>query len=196
MKELIFFSHNKHKINEVIKILQNNKIKILTLYDFPNTYKPKETGETFKDNALIKSTFGFKSFGLPCFADDSGICISAIKNLPGIKSKRFLLENGGLDQTFKMIINKTKIKNNYKAFFQTSIALTIDNQHSVYFDGIVSGEISNKPLGSQGFDYDPIFIPYGTNKTYAQMLVEEKNKISHRAIAIKKLKNFILNLID
>ena len=73
---------------------------------------------------------------------------------------------------------------------------TIDNQHSVYFDGIVSGEISNKPLGSQGFDYDPIFIPYGTNKTYAQMLVEEKNKISHRAIAIKKLKNFILNLID
>ena len=196
MKELIFFSHNKHKINEVIKILQNNKIKILTLYDFPNTYKPKETGETFKDNALIKSTFGFKSFGLPCFADDSGICISAIKNLPGIKSKRFLLENGGLDQTFKMIINKTKIKNNYKAFFQTSIALTIDNQHSVYFDGIVSGKISNKPLGSQGFDYDPIFIPCGTNKTYAQMLVEEKNKISHRAIAIKKLKNFILNLID
>ena len=196
MKELIFFSHNKHKINEVIKILQNNKIKILTLYDFPNTYKPKETGETFKDNALIKSTFGFKSFGLPCFADDSGICISAIKNLPGIKSKRFLLENGGLDQTFKMIINETKIKNNYKAFFQTSIALTIDNQHSVYFDGIVSGEISNKPLGSQGFDYDPIFIPCGTKKTFAQMSEKEKNKISHRAIAIKKLKNFILNLID
>ena len=196
MKELIFFSHNKHKINEVIKILQNNKIKILTLYDFPNTYKPKETGETFKDNALIKSTFGFKSFGLPCFADDSGICISAIKNLPGIKSKRFLLENGGLDQTFKMIINKTKIKNNYKAFFQTSIALTIDNQHSVYFDGIVSGKISNKPLGSRGFHYDPIFIPDGTNKTFAQMLEEEKNKISHRAIAIKKFKNFIINLID
>ena len=196
MKELIFFSHNKHKINQVIKILQNNKIKILTLYDFPNTYKPKETGETFKDNALIKSTFGFKSFGLPCFADDSGICISAIKNLPGVKSKRFLLENGGLDKTFKMIIDESKIKNNYKAFFQTSIALTIDEQHSVYFSGIVSGKISDKPLGSRGFDYDPIFIPCGANKTYAQMLTEEKNKISHRAIAIKKLKNFILNSIN
>ena len=196
MKEIVFFSHNKNKINEVIKILQNYQIKILTLYDFPNIYKPKETGKTFKDNALIKSTFGFKSFGLPCFADDSGICISALDNLPGIKSKRFQIEHGGLDKTFKMIINQTKKKNNYKAFFQTSIALTIDNQNSVCFDGIVYGKITSKPIGSRGFHYDPIFIPDGTNKTFAQMLEEEKNKISHRAIAIKKLKNFILNLID
>ena len=196
MKEIVFFSHNQYKINEVIKIFQNYKIKILTLCDFPDIYKPKETGKTFKDNALIKSTFGFKSFGLPCFADDSGICISALDNLPGIKSKRFQLENGGFDKTFKMIINQTKIKDNYRAFFQTSIALTVDNQNSVCFDGIVSGKISNKPLGSRGFHYDPIFIPDGTNKTFAQMLEEEKNKVSHRAIAIKKLINFILNLID
>ena len=86
--------------------------------------------------------------------------------------------------------------NNYKAFFQTSIALTIDNQNSVCFDGIVSGKISDKPLGSRGFHYDPIFMPDGANKTFAQMLEEEKNKISHRAIAIKKLKHFIINLID
>ena len=196
MKEIVFFSHNKHKINEVIKILQNYKIKILTLNDFPNVAKPEETGKTFKDNAMIKSTFGFKSFGFPCFADDSGICISALDNKPGIKSKRFQIENGGLNKTFNMIINQANIKNNYKAFFQSSIALTIDNQNTVCFDGIVFGKISDKPLGSRGFHYDPIFIPDGTNKTYAQMLEKEKNKISHRAIAIKKLKNFILNLID
>ena len=196
MKEIIFFSHNKYKINEVINIFQNYNIKLLTLYDFPDIYKPEETGKTFKENAMIKSTFGFKFFGLPCFADDSGICISALNNLPGVKSKRFKIENGGFEKTFQIIINQTNIKNNYKAFFQSSIALTIDNQNSVCFDGIVFGKISDKPLGSRGFHYDPIFIPDGTNKTYAQMLEKEKNIISHRAIAIKKLKNFILKLID
>ena len=136
MKEIVFFSHNKYKINEVIAILQNYKIKILTLYDFPYIHKPKETGKTFKDNAMIKSTFGYKSLGLPCFADDSGICISALDNQPGIKSKRFQIENGGFDKTFKKIINQAKIKKDYKAFFQTSIAFTIDNQNSVCFEGI------------------------------------------------------------
>ena len=196
MKEIVFFSHNKYKIDEVTKILQNNKIRILTLNDLPDINKPKETGKTFKENAMIKSTFGFKSFGLPCFADDSGICIGALDNQPGIKSKRFQIENGGLKKTFNMIINQTKIKKNYKAFFQTSVALTIDNKNSEYFDGIIYGKISSKPLGSRGFHYDPIFIPSGANKTFAQMLDKEKNKISHRAIAMKKLKNFILNLID
>ena len=121
MKEIIFFSHNKYKINEVINIFQNYNIKLLTLYDFPDIYNPEETGKTFKENAMIKSTFGFKFFGLPCFADDSGICISALNNLPGVKSKRFKIENGGFEKTFQIIINQTKIKKNYKAFFQTSI---------------------------------------------------------------------------
>ena len=196
MKEIVFFSHNKYKINEVVKILQNYKIKILTLYDFPKTYKPEETGKTFKENAVIKSTFGFKSFGLPCFADDSGICINALNNQPGIKSKRFVKENGGYEKTFSIIINQAKIKNNYKAFFQTSIALTINNKTTVYFDGIISGKISIKPLGALGFHYDPIFIPDGRNKTFAEMSAAEKNKISHRCIAIKKLEYFLLNLID
>ena len=129
-------------------------------------------------------------------SDDSGICISALNYLPGIKSKRFQLENGGFDKTFKMIINQTKIKNNYKAFFQTSIALTTDSRNSVCFDGIVHGKISSKPRGLRGFHYDPIFIPNGTNKTFAQMSEEEKNNISHRAIAMKKLINFIISSIN
>ena len=196
MKEIIFFSHNKYKINEVIKLFKNYKIKILTLYDFPNICEPKETGGTFRDNAMIKSIFGFNSFGLPCFADDSGICIGALNNKPGIKSKRFQIENGGFKKTFDMIIRQTKIKKNNRAFFQTSIVLTLDKHNSVCFDGKVFGKISSKPVGSKGFHYDPIFIPNGTNKTFAQMSDREKNTISHRSIAIKKLKNFIINLID
>mgnify|MGYP001234384399 FL=1 len=101
MKKIVFFSHNKYKINEVINIFQISKIKILTPYDFPKTYTPEETGKTFRDNAIIKSTFGFRSFELPCFAEDSGICISALDNQPGIKSKRFLEQNGGFKKTFK-----------------------------------------------------------------------------------------------
>jgi len=190
VKELLFFSHNKFKIKEVRQILQSSEIKILTLYDFPEINEPKEIGETFEENAMIKSAFGFKSFGLPCFADDSGICIKALNNLPGIKSKRFQKENGGYKKTFDIIINQTKLKKNYKAFFQTSIALTINDQNTVYFNGIANGEISNRPLGSLGFHYDPIFIPADKNKTFAQMTQKEKNKISHRAIALKKLKKY------
>ena len=99
MRDIVFFSHNKYKINEVTEILQNNKIRVLTLYDLPNVNIPKETGKTFKENAMIKSAFGFKSFGLPCFADDSGICISALNNKPGIKSKRYQERNGGFEKT-------------------------------------------------------------------------------------------------
>ncbi len=190
MKELIFFSHNKYKIKEVKQILKIPKIKILTLDDFPKINEPRETGKTFEENAMIKSTFGFKYFGLPCFADDSGICINALNNQPGIKSKRFQKENGGYKKTFDIIINQTKFKKNYKAFFQTSIALTINDKNTVYFNGIVYGKISSRPLGSLGFHYDPIFIPTDKNKTFSQMTQKEKNKISHRAIAIKKLKKF------
>ena len=137
MKELLFFSHNKFKIKEVKQILQSSKIKILTLNDFPEINEPKEIGRTFKENAMIKSTFGFKFFGLPCFADDSGICIKALNNLPGIKSKRFQEENGGYKKTFDIIIKQTKIKKDYKAFFQTSVALTTNEKNTLFFNGIV-----------------------------------------------------------
>ena len=194
MSKLIFFSYNQHKIREIKKILTNNKLKILTLNNFPKTTGPKEVGKTFSENAIIKSTFGFKKFGLPCFADDSGICISAINNQPGVKSKRFQEKNGGFEKTFEIIIKEVKRKNIYDAFFQTTIALTIEKDKTTCFEGIVKGKISDKPLGQKGFHYDPIFIPNGTNKTYAQMLIKEKNQISHRAIATNKLKKFLEKL--
>ena len=95
-----------------------------------------------------------------------------------------------VDKSFKIIINRAKEKNDYNAFFQTSIAFT-DKIHSICFNGKIYGKISSKPLGLNGFHYDPIFIPQGFNKTFAEMSAEEKNKISHRAIALKKLKKFL-----
>ena len=89
MKELIFFSYNQHKITEIKKILENTRIKILTLNDFPKIDEPEENKETFTKNAIIKSNFGFQKFNIPCFSDDSGICISALNNQPGVRSKRF-----------------------------------------------------------------------------------------------------------
>ena len=194
MNELIFFSYNNHKIEEIKSILENNKFKILTLNDFSKTKMPLENGGTFNKNAMIKSVFGFKKFGIPCFADDSGICIKALNNQPGVKSKRFQEKNGGLKKTFEIIIKEVDRKKNYNAFFQTTIALTTRIGVTKCFEGIVRGTISTKPLGINGFHYDPIFIPDGTNKTYAQMLSTEKNKISHRAIAVNKLKKFLEKL--
>ena len=192
MKKIIFFSHNDNKIKEVKKLFEKTGINILTLHDFPNISEPKETGYTFEENAKIKSSYGYKKIKLPCFADDSGICIGALNGLPGIKSKRFLKKNDDHKKTFKTIIDKAKELSNFHAYFQTSVSLTFDND-SIFFTGVVRGKISSKPRGKHGFHYDPIFIPEGSEKTFSEMSIEEKNKISHRSLAINKLKKFLIS---
>ena len=196
MKKVIFFSHNINKINEIIELFKDSNINVLSLANFSNIKIPEESGSSFKENSKIKSEYGFKILKLPCFADDSGICISALKNFPGIKSKRFLIESGGWDKAFDKIINKTKKLSDSRAYFQTSISLTINQNKTISFNGIVKGNITSNPRGEGGFDYDPIFIPKGYNKTFAEMSSEEKNKISHRAIATKKLKSYLLLLFN
>jgi len=192
VKQILFFSNNIHKIKEVIKFLEYKKIKLLTLNDFPKIIPPLETGSTFKQNALIKSRFGFEKYNIISFADDSGICINALNKKPGVRSKRFIKENGGIKKSFNLIINEAKRKNDFKAFFQTTIALTVNKNKTIFFHGIIDGKISKKPIGNKGFGYDPIFIPNGSNKTFSQMQIQEKNKISHRAIALKKFKNYLI----
>jgi XTP/dITP diphosphohydrolase len=195
VKKIIFFSHNNNKIKEVKKLFEETRINILTLHNFPNISKPKETGSTFEENAKIKSSYGYKTIQLPCFADDSGICIGALDDFPGIKSKRFLKKNDDHKKTFKTIINKAKELSNFHAYFQTSVSLTFDNE-SIFFVGVVRGKISPEPRGKYGFHYDPIFIPEGSKKTFGEMSVKEKNKISHRALAINKLKKFLIRSLN
>ena len=196
MKKVIFFSHNKNKIKEVLNFFNKTKINILSLDSFQNILEIKETGYSFEENAKIKSNYGYKKLKLPCFADDSGICISAMNNFPGIKSKRFLEKHSSYKKTFATIINETKKFSDNRAYFQTSISLTLNQNKTIFFNGVVKGEISSEPKGEYGFHYDPIFIPNGYNKTFAEMPPEEKNKISHRAIAIKKLIKYLIQLFN
>ena len=131
MKEILFFSNNKNKIIEISNFFKNSSIKILSLNDFEKIYSPKENGSTFEENAKIKSLYGYKNFKIICFADDSGICINALKGKPGINSKNFLHSTKNERDILKKIISIAKLKNNYDAEFHSKICLTIANPKPV-----------------------------------------------------------------
>ena len=126
-----------------------------------------------------------------CFADDSGICIECLNGMPGVNSKNYLEKDKDIKNTLNSIINSSIKINKIKAFFQTSICLTLNEHSSFYFNGKIKGTISKKIRGLYGFGYDPIFVPNGYDQTFAEMTLVEKNKISHRAIALQKLKGFL-----
>jgi len=195
VKELIFFSNNKNKYLEVSKLLRDIPITILSLDNFDKIKSPNENGISFEENAKIKSNFGLKTLKKPCFADDSGICIEAMDKNPGINSKKFLKKNNSPIDAFNLIFSLIDKTRQNQAFFKTSICLSLNENKHVFFNGIVKGTITQNIKGSGGFGYDPIFIPFGYKKTFAEMATEEKNLISHRSIAINKLKKYLLTLI-
>ena len=192
MKDILFFSHNQKKIIEVKQIFKDSRIKVFDLNSFEKIKEPRETGNTFASNAKIKSKYGQKVFNIPCFADDSGFCVEALKNNPGVKSKRFLEKFSNKKKAFEYIISNVVKKKNNKAFFVTAICLTLKENHHIIFLGRINGTVSLKPKGINGFGYDPIFVPENHTKTFAEMSLEEKNIISHRKIAITKLKSFLI----
>jgi XTP/dITP diphosphohydrolase len=191
LKDILFFSHNQKKIIEVKQIFKDSRIKVFDLNSFEKIKEPRETGGTFASNAQIKSKYGQQVFNMPCFADDSGFCVEALKNNPGVKSKRFLENFTNNKKAFDYIISNVVKKKKNRAFFTTAICLTLKENHHIVFLGKISGTVSLKPKGSNGFGYDPIFIPENHTKTFAEMSLEEKNIISHRKIAITKLKSFL-----
>ena len=193
MKNIFFFTGNKNKYSEIKRLLKKTNLKIYTLNNFKNFREPIESGKSFAENAKIKSDFGFIKTNIPCFADDSGICIKALNYKPGIFSKRYLNKFKSNKDCFNKIINQVEKSGEQAAFFKTSISLTIRLGITVCFEGVVRGKISNKVCGKNGFGYDPIFIPNGYSKTFAEMDIKTKNLISHRSIAMKKLVNFLTN---
>ena len=193
MKNIFFFTGNKNKYSEIKGLLKTTNLKIYTLNNFNNLREPIESGKSFAENAKIKSDFGFIKTNIPCFADDSGICIKALNYKPGIFSKRYLGKFKNNKDCFNKIINQVEKGGEPDAFFKTSISLTIRLGITVCFEGVVRGKISNKVCGKNGFGYDPIFIPNGYSKTFAEMDIKTKNLISHRSIAMKKLVNFLTN---
>ena len=191
MKDILFFSHNQKKIIEVKQIFKDSRIKVFDLNSFEKIKEPRETGDTFASNAKIKSKYGQKVFNIPCFADDSGFCVEALKNNPGVKSKRFLEKFSNKKKAFEYIISNVIEKKNNKAFFVTAICLTLKDNHHIVFIGRINGTVFLKPKGNNGFGYDPIFVPENYTRTFAEMSLEEKSVISHRKIAITKLKSFL-----
>jgi len=193
LRQLLFFSNNKNKIIEIKKIFKKHNLKILSLEDLNINDEPEENGQAFEENAKIKSDYGFKRAGIPCFADDSGICIESLNWKPGVLSKRFLNGFKSNKDCFRSIIKGIKSSGKRNAYFKTSISLTIKEDQNIIFNGKIEGKISHQIRGEFGFGYDPIFIPEFYKETLAELNTKEKNGISHRSIAVTKLINFLSN---
>ena len=193
LKKLLFFTNNNNKIIEINHLFRNLKLEIISPNDYNFIGEPEETGNSFAENAKIKSLFGYENFETACFAEDSGICIEALGWKPGIFSKRHLSSYKNKFNCFRNIIDKIKHTGKVRAYFQTSVCLTLKKNYHLVFEGRINGTISQKILGKSGFGYDPIFIPDGELETFSQMGKIKKNKISHRSIAINKLINFLSN---
>lgn len=189
MMKLVFATNNKNKIKE-IKHLLNNSLEILSLEDIQCFEDIPETSDTIEGNAIQKAQYVYENYGYNCFADDTGLEIEALNGEPGIYSARYAGEEKNPEMNMNKVLDKLKNVSNRNARFKTVIALIIDGK-TTCFEGIVEGEITHAKSGSEGFGYDPIFMPKGYNKTYSEMSLDIKNTMSHRAIATKKLIAFL-----
>ena len=190
MKKLIFATNNSNKLKEIRKSILN--LEIISLTDLNLHEDIPETGITLKENALQKAQFIHNKTGLNCFADDTGLEIDALNNRPGVYSARYAGENCSAADNMNKVLEELKDEHNRKATFKTVIALILDNS-TYYFEGAVQGEILHKKTGDEGFGYDPLFKPKGFEHSFAQMAIDQKNQISHRGIAVKKLIEFLNN---
>ncbi|MDD4777363.1 MAG: non-canonical purine NTP diphosphatase [Fermentimonas sp.] len=190
MKEIVFATNNKHKLEEVRKIA-DGRLQILSLSDINCHEDIEETGTTLEANALIKAKYVKDNYGYDCFADDTGLEVEALAGLPGVYSSRYAGEACRPADNMNKLLNVLKHTDNRKARFRTVIAL-ISNSKEHYFEGIINGEITLDQKGNAGFGYDPIFKPDGYNQTFAELGDDVKNSISHRALATQKLMKFLL----
>jgi XTP/dITP diphosphohydrolase len=187
--EFVFATNNRHKLEEVNKLL-GNKMNILSLQDIHCNEDIPEEQPTLEGNALQKARYIYKKYGKNVFADDTGLEVEAIDWMPGVMSARYAgEEKNSMKNMNKLLEQLNGVKNRF-AQFRTVIALIIDGKEFT-FEGKIIGKIINEKRGEQGFGYDPIFLPEGYNKTFAELPLSEKNKISHRARAINNLVNFI-----
>ncbi len=190
--ELIFATHNQHKLSELQQILEN-QIHLVSLDDLNHFDEIEETGLTLIDNAILKARYIYNQYKLDTFADDTGLEIEALNGAPGVLSARFAgAENNAINNMKKVLELMTGVTNR-KAQFKTVIALIINNREFL-FEGLVTGKILEFPIGDKGFGYDPIFQPQGYSVSFAQMDAETKNKISHRGKAVLQLVDFLKKL--
>lgn len=187
--KLLFASSNQHKIEEIKSILPEG-FELLSLKDLDFEGEIPETSDTIEGNALQKANYLSEKLSIPCFADDTGLIIPSLNNEPGVYSARYAGPQRNADDNMNLVLQKLENQSDRSAFFLTVIALNLNGENFL-FEGKVDGKIISEKRGEMGFGYDPIFIPTESDKTFAEMNSEEKNKISHRSRAVNKLIHFL-----
>lgn len=182
---LCFATNNKHKIKE-IEALLGNAYQLLSLEDIGCNVELPEEQDTLEGNSMQKARYVYDHFQVDCFADDTGLEVAALDGAPGVYSARYAGPGKGTIENMALLLKNLEDKTDRFAQFRTVITLILGGKQ-VQFEGIVEGRISEHYQGNEGFGYDPIFIPEGFSKTFAEMTQHEKNKISHRGLAIQKL---------
>ena len=192
-RKLVFATNNAHKLEEVAAIL-GDQVELLRLNDIGCQKDIPETAETLEGNALLKSYYIYKNYHLDCFADDTGLEVEALNGAPGVYSARYAGGEGHDAQANMLkLLHELDGKENRKAQFRTAISLILDGKEYL-FEGVIKGEIIKEKRGDSGFGYDPVFVPEGYDRTFAELGNEIKNQISHRALAVNKLCEFLRSI--
>ena len=192
-KTLVLATHNSHKKSEIKIILSDLNINVVGLDQFPQIGEIEETGTTLTENSLLKARTVYEFTGLPCLADDTGLEVKSLNGAPGVYSARYAGNNATfLDNINKVMDELNKLDDLERfAIFRTVLSL-VDEKTEVTKEGSVEGEITRSLIGDHGFGYDPIFKPKGFSITYGEMTDQQKNKISHRAVALKNMKDVLI----
>jgi len=192
MKKILIGTHNKGKYKEIAYLISNKYRKISPLA--LKIRSPRETGKTFTENSELKANFFSKFVDIPVISDDSGLCIKALNNRPGIYSARLAKKKGSFANAMKFILRKLEKARDRSAFFICSLSFKFPSGKLITVEGKIRGSISKKIVGKNGFGFDPIFIPNSQKKTFGEMAKKKKIYIDHRYIAFKKLKKKIKTL--
>ena len=191
MKKLVFATNNQHKLEEA-RAITAGKFELLSLADIDCHDDIPETAPTLEGNALIKARWIFDRYGFDCFADDTGLMVDALGGEPGVLSARYAGPGHDSEANMKKLLANMEGKADRKAHFSTAVALILDGKEYL-FEGRVDGTIASEPGGENGFGYDPVFVADETGSRFAEMTAEEKNSISHRGRAMRKLAEFLEN---
>lgn len=190
MKELLIASGNRHKVEEIGKIFSGTGMRLRDLTEFSNVPDVIEDGNTLQENSGKKAKEYFEFTGIPCIADDTGLFVVALKGEPGVYSARYSGENATYESNCKLLLKNLEGIADRSAEFRSVICYYDGISDAQFFEGILKGKIIASTRGKNGFGYDPVFLPDGSDKTLAEMTDEEKNSLSHRARALEKFKEF------
>ena len=192
MMKIIFATNNAHKLDEVRQVV-GDKFSLVSLRECGIVEDIPENEPTLEGNALAKARYIYARTGADCFADDTGLEVDALGGEPGVRSARYATDGHDDEANKRLLLERLKGVENRAAQFRTAVALIMGGKEYL-FEGIVRGRIATEQHGEGGFGYDPLFVPEGYDRTFAQMSAEEKNAISHRGRAVRKLAEFLQNL--